>query len=351
MEPVALGIIGCGVIGRRHIHTASEEPSVKIVALADLVPDKLRDAAQQYGIETTYHEGADLLDDPRVEAVILAFPTCTRTEMALRAFRKGKHAIIEKPIAMNAGEVEQMIRARGDLVAVCGSTRMRFSASAQMATDLVSSGALGELRVVTCRATNAAGARAKSIPPEWRLMTALNGGGILVNWGCYDLDYLLGITNWALKPRLVLSKTWTVPPLYESHVAPGSDAETHVTAMILCEGGQIINYERSEYTSARTEARWQIIGTSRSMRLHMVGEHEDLILLDEGSSETGVASRELRPAGKAPKEGMAGQLEDFARAIREHRAPKTGLEQALVVQRLTDAIYASAAQGVAVQVE
>jgi predicted dehydrogenase len=351
MEQVALGIIGCGVIGRHHMRTASQEPSVRVVALADLVEDKVTEVAEQYGVENTYLEGADLLDDPRVEAVILAFPTCRRTEMALRAFQKGKHAIIEKPIAMNSGEVEQMIRARGDLVGVCGSARVRFSAGARMATEMVARGDLGDLRMIRCRATQAAGARPQVIPPEWRLKTALNGGGILVNWGCYDLDFLLGITGWSLKPRQVLAKTWTVPPLYEANVAPGSDAETHVTAMILCEGGPVINYERSEYASCRTESTWQITGTRGTLHLHMVGKDEDLILIDAGSSETGVESTEVRAAGEGAKGGMAGQLEDFAQAIRGSHVPMSGLENALMVQKVTDAIYASAAQGAVAQIK
>jgi predicted dehydrogenase len=47
---------------------------------------------------------------------------------------------------------------------------------------------------------------------------------------------------------------------------------------------------------------------------------------------------------------MQMQLEDFARAIREGGRPQTGLEEALVVQKISDAIYASAASGTAVRV-
>ena len=70
---------------------------------------------------------------------------------------------------------------------------------------------MGQLRVVRCRALKGAGALPQSPPPPWRLSRAMNGGGILVNWGCYDLNYLLGITGWAIEPRLALARTWGVP--------------------------------------------------------------------------------------------------------------------------------------------
>ena len=142
------------------------------------------------------------------------FPTQYRTEVALRAFERGKHVLIEKPIAMNAAEVEQLIAARGDLISGCCSSRNRFSAAARLATQLITTGGLGELRTVHCRAIRGAGKEPDTPRPAWRLTKALNGGGILVNWGCYDLDYLLGITGWQLKPQTVFAQTWTVPQVF-----------------------------------------------------------------------------------------------------------------------------------------
>ena len=94
----------------------------------------------------------NLLDDPEVEAVVLAFPTQYRTEVALRAFERGKHVLLEKPIAMNVDEVNQLIAARGALVSGCCSSRNRFNKAARLVTELITSGGLGELRTVHCRA-------------------------------------------------------------------------------------------------------------------------------------------------------------------------------------------------------
>jgi predicted dehydrogenase len=92
--------------------------------------------------------GEDLVADPEVEAVVLAFPARGRAEMALRAFASAKHVLTEKLVAINADEVIRMIAAQGDLVVGCCSSRYRFLKSAAAATDFLASGVLGELRVV-----------------------------------------------------------------------------------------------------------------------------------------------------------------------------------------------------------
>jgi len=349
MKPVALGVVGCGVIGPVHLRDAAESPLIEVVAVADLIEERARAAAQKFGVRKIYADGESLLADEQVEAVVLAMPTCGRTELALSAFQKGKHVLTEKPVAMNAGEVQRMIEARGELVAACCSSRYRFTKSSQAAAELIATGALGDLRVVHCRAIRAGRERPAATPPPWRLNRALNGGGILVNWGCYDLDYLLGITGWKLKPRLALAQTWPVPPPFASHPAPGSDAETHFAALIRCEGGTVISFERGEYMAAQTEEAWRIVGSKGSLRLTMVSQPGKTIVFDYADEEKGVLSKTVWQ-GEEDKRFIS-PVADFAAAIRENRPPMTSLENSLVVQKITDAIYASAEKGTAVEID
>ncbi len=358
MKPVKVGIIGCGVIGSRHLSIATEAPHIELVAAADLVAANRQRAAERFNPPKLYANGEELLNDDEIEAVVLAFPTQQRTEMALRAFNKGKHVLIEKPIAMNAAEVRQLIAARGELTSACCSSRKRFTESARIATDIIARGKLGELRTVYCRAVLSAKEQPETPRPAWRLMKALNGGGILVNWGCYDIDYLLGLTGWQLQPKTAFAQTWTVPPVFEPHIAPGSDAETHYAALIRCENGVVISMERGEYTTADSHDDWRIIGTEGSLALNMGSRYPERIIYNETRTEDGVDTERLplniieefrnRTSAETKHETP---LADFAAAIRENRQPMTSLEQALVVQKITDAIYASAAAGNSVEIE
>lgn len=348
MEPVRIGLIGCGVIGGHHLRTAMASPLVEVVAIADRIPERVNAYGDEHGVATRYAEGAELIGDPAVEAVILALPANGRFDLALQAFGRGLHVLDEKPVAMDAKQAAQLIRARGDLVAVCGQSRPRMCETARRVTDYVASGALGELRVVNCRAITVPAGPPAAPPPTWRLRRAENGGGILMNWGCYDLDYLLGITGWSLRPRRVLGKVWTVPPTYESFIAPASDAETHISALVLCDGGTTVQYERSEYTAARPESLWQLTGSRQSLHVHLTDTKHFTVTVDRADPEHGTVSEPLFEPITEPMDGMRAQLDDFALAIREGRRPQTGLEEALLVQQITDAIYASSACGEAV---
>jgi predicted dehydrogenase len=351
-DRVRLGVVGCGVIGMRHLKAAAQLADVELVAVADAIEGRARKAAEEYGAKKTYREDTALVGDPEVEAVVLAVAAGDRRESPFQALRLGKHVLLEKPPAMNAPMIREMIAARGK--AVVGSCSCRFQSfeATQVAAEFFRTGALGPIRRIHCRVLEAAGKPPASPPPPWRLSKDRNAGGVLVNWGSYDLDYLLAITGWSVVPKLALGQTWNVPPQFESHIAPESDAETHYAALVLCEDGVVLTLERGESVAARDEAAWQIVGTQGTLQLHMVaGDESKLVQYDGTSTDEGVL---------VPKVVWEGQYDwmsqhsfpvtDFVGAIREGRQPATSLEHALVIHQIIDAIYASAASGRAVEI-
>ena len=350
MKPVGIGIVGCGVIGSRHIEAAAKSEACRLVAVADLLPERARTKAAEYFVPRVYDNAGSLFDDGDVEAVVLAMPTCSRTALALEAFAKGKHVLTEKPIAMNRGEVEAMIEARGSLVAACCSSRYRFTDSARAATGFIAAGHLGEIRVVHCRCLMPAGKPPEKQPPEWRLKHGLNGGGIFVNWGCYDLDYLLGLTGWKLQPRTAFAHTWPVAPHLTAYAAPGSDAETHLVAVIRCENGSVISYERGEFMPAQIDNAWTIVGTTGTLHLWMTTGAHKKIVFDRSNPETGIETTVVWEGEDDNLVVHNGPVHDLALAVRESRSPLTTFERGLVVQRITDAVYASAQTGGSVDV-
>ncbi len=351
MKPVRLGVIGCGVMGARHVQAGCASDAIEVVAVADVRVEAARQLAEKFGVPQVFEGAERLIRERSVDGVVLALPAGLRTPIALEAFAAGKHVLLEKPVARSAKEVRSMIAAKGSLVSACCSSRFRFFESSRVAEAFICSGELGALRVIRCRGIVPAGARPKTPPPAWRLSRSLNGGGILSNWGCYDLDYLLGITGWSLRPREVFASMWGVAPAFAQFVAEGSDAETHVTALVQCEGGTALQIERAEYAVADSRLEWEIVGEHGSLQLAMtpgVGkEHRRYSL----NVHTGVASSVLWRGDEHWDFAHAQPIDDFARAIQSGAEPKTSLERALLVQRLTDAIYRSAAEGGSVNFE
>lgn len=350
MKAVRLGIIGCGVIGGYHLGAARKTGLYELVAVADPVEERVRKAARDCGVKKSYSSGAALLEDSDVEAVILALPTNIRTELAMKAFANGIHVLTEKPVAMNTAEVRQLIKARKKLIAGCCSSRFRFLPGNEAAADFIATGALGDLRMMQCRCIDAAAPEPEKSPPAWRLIRAINGGGLLMNWGCYDMDFLLGITGWTVKPEVVLAQTWKVPPVFKPNVAPGSDAETYYTALIRCAGCAVLSMERGEYMPAQNDCGWHMVGTKGSLTLNMSPGAPKKLVFDEGSTEKGVVSKVIWEGEERSEMIISGPVKDFALAIREKRQPRTSLENALIVQTITDAIYLSAERNKAVKI-
>lgn len=351
MKATRIGVVGCGVMGVRHLQAIEGSDRAVAFAVADTVPERATAAARASGAGKVYRDGEELIRDPDVDAVIFSTPAAFRDELAIEALRLGKHVLLEKPAGMNASVVRRMIDARGDRVAACCSGRFHAYRSAGIAAEFVASGVLGPLRMLYCRVHEAAAGVPATPPPAWRLNRGMNGGGILLNWGSYDLDYLFGVTGWKVVPEVVLAQTWRVPPRSAPNVAPDSDAETHVSFFARCRNEIVISYERGEYMPAHGQRQWQIVGTHGSLSLTMLYEDDKVIIHDDTSTETGVSSHEIWRGNDRWADMQGVIVRDFVDAVAENREPQTSLEKALIIQKLTDAVYESAARGDAVRIE
>ncbi|MFA6108320.1 MAG: Gfo/Idh/MocA family oxidoreductase, partial [Candidatus Latescibacterota bacterium] len=127
-----------------------------------------------------------------------------------------------------------------------------------------------------------------------------------------------------------------------------SDAETHYTALIRCDGGIVLSVERGEYMAAASESAWRIVGERGSLRLTMTGEPRTVVWHDEGTPDRGVVSHAAWEGEDDHAAIHAGPVTDFAAAILTGVPPRTDLHRAMLIQRLTDAIYSSARTGGAV---
>ena len=352
-ERIRLGIVGCGVIGRFHADAAANDPGIHLVAVADLDGAKARELATAFDVPHVYRSGAKLVTDDKIDAVVLALVTGMRARTANAALRAGKHVLLEKPPAMNAGQIRRYMKQQGGLVVGCCSSRLSFLDGARVARDVVVRGELGAIRIVRCRGLSAvAPVNPDRSPPPWRVSHALNGGGFLVNWGVYDLDYLMYVTGWQLEPETVLAQTWPIArELAEGRVHPDSDAENHAVLFIRCRNGEVITLERGEAVTMQSDTAWQITGESASLRLRMTGPYDDpVVVKDEVDFVNGLRSI---PVLEEPGDNVQHQMpvRDFCAAIREARQPRTDLPKALVIQKVLDAAYASARSGRAVRIK
>ncbi|MFM9119703.1 MAG: Gfo/Idh/MocA family protein [Acidimicrobiaceae bacterium] len=192
--PVKWGFIGAGWIANR-----ATAPAVHRANNAQLFGVASRDAARSKKLEpqNVYDSYQLLLDDPQIDVVYISLANHQHLEWVTRSLEAGKHVLCEKPLGLNALEVQRMIecskRCNRLLVeAVWSRWHPRF----RRIVELVESGAIGDV---------------KSIESQWgfkseqtenyRLDPSL-GGGALLDIGCYQANMWVALARGAVDLKI-----------------------------------------------------------------------------------------------------------------------------------------------------
>ena len=154
-SPVRVGVIGVGYWGPNLLRNFSSLKSADAVWCADLSEDRLAHMAGLYpGVRTTT-DHMQVLDDPDVDAVVVATPANTHCEIACQAFERGKHVFVEKPMAVSTPECHQMVSAaeRAGRKLMVGHTFL-FNTAVYRIKELIESGELGDIFYVYVNRVN-----------------------------------------------------------------------------------------------------------------------------------------------------------------------------------------------------
>lgn len=98
---VRIGLIGAGRMGSFHGETVAQRvPCATLIAVADPVPGAAEKLAARLGAKKSYTDPQDLLNDPEIDAVVIASPARTHAELVVAAAKAGKGVFCEKPMAV-----------------------------------------------------------------------------------------------------------------------------------------------------------------------------------------------------------------------------------------------------------
>lgn len=146
-ESVGVGLVGLGRMGRFHAaNFAGRIPAARLVRIADASEGAARENSERLGGIEWSTDYEVLLEDPEVEAVVVASPTPLHAEMAEAAAAAGKHVFCEKPISLDLGrtyEVVEAARAAGVRLQV--GLHRRFDPDYYAAWERISSGEIGDV--------------------------------------------------------------------------------------------------------------------------------------------------------------------------------------------------------------
>ena len=141
-----IGIVGVGSHTYRNLLPALHFLPVELVAMTSRGQEKLRRTASEYGCRT-YPTARDMYEQEALDGVIISVSPQLHPELALEALSYGVNVFMEKPPAMRADQIKQLLAARGDRVVSVGF-KQAFTPGAIKAREVVAEGTLSPLQSV-----------------------------------------------------------------------------------------------------------------------------------------------------------------------------------------------------------
>lgn len=181
-----LGIIGIGGMGTYHFMQIKDRLNdvVKVKGIFDVQEDR-RKFAKDNGLYA-YETQDELLHDEEINLVLVATPNNYHKDISIDALRHGKNVICEKPVTMNAQELEEIIavaKETGKVFTI--HQNRRWDKDFRIIKKIIDDNIIGKPYMVESRVQGS-----KRVLQEWRGQKA-NGGGMIYDWGIHILDQVM----------------------------------------------------------------------------------------------------------------------------------------------------------------
>ncbi len=344
-EPVRVGVVGCGAVAQvAHLPAYRRLRTLKLVALCDAEPPKLRALRERTEVRHAVATVEELLAIDEVEAVDVCLPSHLHCETVLRSLEAGKHVLCEKPLALTSDEVTEIIAAQqsaGKVVVVGMNNRYRDDSIT--VKKFIEEGALGEIyfgRASWLRR------RERVRGADWQYQQAMSGGGVFMDIGIQLLDLVLWLAGYP-DPRRASATFY--------HHMDGVEVEDTAVATVRCEGGLTASLEASwRFLVEPEEQRVEVYGTEGSALLSSTGRAPSEPRLQVFRRLRGgvvdVTPASSRPRGHPYMESYEREIAYFGEVVagREEMPP---LEEQLALARAVEAVTRSAREGREAEVE
>ncbi|MGI5894821.1 MAG: Gfo/Idh/MocA family protein [Candidatus Merdivicinus sp.] len=186
---IGYAVVGLGV-GKAHVDAAANSKHGKLVAVCDLIPEKLQAMAEKYPGVLTYESFDEMLKNPDIEIVSIALPSAMHAEFAVRAMEAGKNVLVEKPVDITPEAAQKIEDARirtGKKAAVVHQNRNNVCMKPMK--DAIDSGRIGKLIMGTFEVK---WYRTQEYYDNggWRGTWEMDGGGSLMNQAVHTVDLM-----------------------------------------------------------------------------------------------------------------------------------------------------------------
>jgi predicted dehydrogenase len=322
---VRLVFLGCGFITGVHSAHLKAFRGEIVCGYASRDRAKAEAFCRRYGGTGSYGDYAAAIDDPRVDAVVVAVPPRFHLDLTLRALAAGKHVLVEKPAFVSMQDYQTALdaRIRARRVVLVGEND-HYKPLAVRLRRLLADGAIGEMvfghYTTIARRLKPAG--------DWRNDEEMAGGDAFFEEGIHWL-HMAG----SLGPKI------TAIHGYRPALSPENDDphDRRVKSMLVA----------FQYDNGAVGALYysrEIPSLFRGLRLSKLFGRKGVISFESNGLAVlvrGGGLPKLVFPGFRDIRGYQAMYRDFTGAIRDGAVPEMSLERAIEDQRLMDQVYAS----------
>jgi len=338
-KKLRIGFIGAGGIARHHMKYLKAYPDVELVAASDVSEKALEQVKAETPITRVYSDWQTMLKKEKLDAVDICTPNGLHKQPAIDAANAGCHVLVEKPLAMDAKEGQAMLAAaKKNKKQLIIGFQWRYHAAAQMFHQLQQAGKFGEIMHMRCQALRRRGI------PNWGVFgrKELQGGGPMIDIGVHIMEmahYIMG----SPKPVAASGNIFTYLGDKPCNVAcswPNWDHQTYTVedlavGQIRFDNGAIMQVEASFVIHGEDVWNFQFYGQKGGGKFDPVTVYTD----DSGYMTN------TTPAFLPKVDNFEVKMRSFVDSVLYGKPSESPGEAGLMIQKMIDGIYASAAAG------
>jgi UDP-N-acetylglucosamine 3-dehydrogenase len=325
-EPLRIAFLGCGFITRVHSrHLRRLGPEI-VSSYASRDGARAEAFRRQYGGVASYADYRAAIDDPRIDAVVVAVPPAFHLGVTLQALAAGKHVLVEKPAFPRMDDYRAVVgaRDRAQRVVIVGENDhykpLAVTLRRMLARDVIGEMVFAHFTTIAFRLKTA---------DDWRNDETLAGGDAFFEEGIHWL-HLAG----SLGPRIVPESIHGFRP---SPARGGAGGDTRRKSMMVA-----FRYDNgavgSLFYSREIPSLWQ------GLRISRISGRDGVIAFESNGlfvAARGKGFPQLVHPGFRDIRGYQAMYRDFLKSVNGGRAPEMSLERAMDDQRLMDRVYAT----------
>ncbi len=193
MDKVKIGVIGLGGVAQLvHLPNLAKISGADLTAVAEVNKNRLLTISDKFHVKEKYISYKEMLEKSEIDAVIIATPTSTHTEIAIDCLNAGKDVLVEKPLARTYAEAKKIVdAAKKNKKKIMVGMNLRYRPDTMLLRSFINTKEIGEPFYVKC-----GWIRKQSSSEKWFTKKEQSGGGVIFDLGIHLLDLALWLLDY-----------------------------------------------------------------------------------------------------------------------------------------------------------